>query len=281
LQMTAPPGADGQGLGSSRWRLMHVADTSRLHLFTKNESTKCELWATLWSSSRVLAEILGGCAARDHLAGALTLEIGAGSGLCGLVAASHGAFVTASDSSEQALGLIHQSAQLNGIASSHLATRRLDWHSLGSAATSPESFDVVIGSDVLFLRMNVKAVAETVDRYLAPGGLGVIMDPGRPSAEEFQSSIVDDEALGLDVEALELGDVVVSPGRLLKRAVLYLLKRKGSPPTARSVSLRRGIIESWGFVANRTRAVDRGTEMFVYTEDLVGERRAAGSSAPI
>ena len=57
----------------------------------------------------------------------------------------------------------------------------MDWHSSSSvsgvAVQGPYEF--VIGSDVLFASMNVQPIVKAIVELLAPGGLAVVIDPGR------------------------------------------------------------------------------------------------------
>ena len=57
----------------------------------------------------------------------------------------------------------------------------MDWHSSlsvgGVAAQGP--YELMIGSDVLFASMNVQPIVKATLELLAPGGLAVVIDPGR------------------------------------------------------------------------------------------------------
>ena len=68
-------------------------------------------WAELWPSARALAEAV---ATRD-VRGLRVLEVGSGLGLPALVAAAHGADVTASDVDPAALAYVLESARASGL----------------------------------------------------------------------------------------------------------------------------------------------------------------------
>ena len=249
---------------TSRWRLTHVANYSTLHTFTKDDS-RCELWASLWSTSRILAELVE--AAGGLLQGARTIEIGSGTALCGIIAAFHGACVTVTDSSALSLHLARQSAALNQVDSKLLSTRVLNWHTDDTKLPQRphQLFDVLLGSDVLFLTCNVDAVARVVARCLRPGGIAVILDPGRPSADTFEKRVASEPRLS--VEAYEASDLLVSKGRLLKRAVLYIITGSSVGLSPRTVALKHELLRAWEMISMRPTT---GHESYEYTEQLSG-----------
>lgn len=266
IELNAPAprlkGVEGSSGDVSQWTIAHVADKSTLHLHTKADSTRCDLWATTWVTSRVLSELLSCRSARSHLAEAAVVEIGSGSALCSMVAASQGARATATDSSSLSLTLAQESAELNRIAQDRFTTALLDWHS--EALPYPrQSVDVLIGSDVLFVQMNAPAIANVIAHSLKGGGLAIVLDPGRPSAEDFASFARDK---GLEVEVLETSDLVVSEGRLLKLCRLFLLTPRRHASSPRSAALRKGVLEGWHWLAERPRC--SGSSSYEYTVKL-------------
>ena len=148
-------------------------------------------WAYLWPGAFLLAEAV---AARSWTPGAAALEIGCGLGLAGLVALRAGLRVTFSDYDDAPLGFVRKSAEANGATATTFNTRRLDWRDLPD-----ERFGVILGADVLYERRLVPLVANLLGALLAPGGLALIADPYRVSAEGFAPAVA---ALGLSCEAL-------------------------------------------------------------------------------
>lgn len=98
--------------------------------------------SVLWPSAIALAHEL---AARDDLAGKRVLELGAGTGLPGIIAAARGAHVVQTDRQSLALHLAKRNAERNGIA---LDQRTADW----TAWTDTARYDLVIGADILYAR---------------------------------------------------------------------------------------------------------------------------------
>lgn len=248
------PSTDEEQEGSQEGlivRLVHVRDPKTLHQHSQAQNRKgqkCELWARMWSSSTILAEMLCTPRLAALLPGVRTLEIGAGTAVCGLTAALQGAQVLVTDCSNEAMELARRSAERNGV-TQLLRAQRLDWHSAASihAAGSQGSqgggsfgsFDLILGSDVLFVSMNVGPVVHLLDRLLSPQGVAIIIDPGRLSAEEFEGK-AQDQGFLLDLK--EAHHVSVGPdGQLLKRLVLYILRRGPCGASAGAASVDGGV----------------------------------------
>ena len=145
-------------------------------------------WANVWESAIVLAEEL---AAGDGT-GLSLLELGCGIGLPAIVAARRGFAVTASDYEEDALEAVRYNADRNG--ATGLTVRLLDWRALPADLGT---FDRVVAADVLYERHHATALVGVLARTLAPAGVGLVADPGRARAAEFEP---DCQAAGLAVE---------------------------------------------------------------------------------
>jgi predicted nicotinamide N-methyase len=131
-------------------------------------------WAELWPSGLALARHV---AARD-LRGLRALELGCGLGLPALAAALRGADVLATDWAEDAIELLRQNAERNGVLV-HVA--RVRWsepeHLLRAAP-----WDLVLGADLLYEARNADQLAELLPNL---GGEVLLAEPGRPYAKEF------------------------------------------------------------------------------------------------
>jgi len=186
-------------------------------------SRQCDLWAFVWGSTAVLGSILLGLPA-PSITKCTVLEIGAGTGVASLCAAHRGATVLTTDLVEDALTLCRHNAAANGIqaaaaaadvASSiapQLTTHLLDWHRPAFPATAahPASgtvgrncgrFDLIVGSDVLYMGRAAKPIAALCAECLAPGQAALFVDPGRPNTEAFVDAA---EALQLHVERADV-----------------------------------------------------------------------------
>lgn len=131
-------------------------------------SKQCDLWAFVWTSSSVAADVVAGlfdaCRHGSELRPdePTLLEIGAGSGLCSVAAAAAGWRVTATDAVADALTLMQLNAARAGAeAAARFTTAQLDWHrglSGSVLAASAHRFDLIVGADVLFLASNARPI---------------------------------------------------------------------------------------------------------------------------
>ncbi len=136
-------------------------------------------WAEIWPSGVLLAQHL----AKRSGDGQRCLELGAGCGLPGLVAASAGFEVVVSDYYPEALEFVELNAWRNELENVH--TRLIDWRAFPNDLPQ---FDLVIGGDVLYETKFAELIAEGIKRTLAPTGEAIITDPSRKTAEVFEAA---------------------------------------------------------------------------------------------
>lgn len=136
----------------------------------------------VWESAQALAEALA--AEPNLVAGKNVLELGAGVGLPGIVARALGAAaVRQTDNVAQALALCRVNAEKNGVEGIELALANWD------AWTDTRTYDLIIGSDVLYERTAHAPLAAVLDRNLRPGGRVLIADPGRQDTPLFLAEL--------------------------------------------------------------------------------------------
>ncbi len=182
-------------VGDRTWSILHtgaVISREEENAFLRGENTtKRPYGIVLWPAAIALAHEL---AARG--AGRLrVLELGAGTGLPGIVAASLGAQVVQTDRQNIVLHVCKQNAERNGIRVRDAASpdsgagsiehRVADW----TEWTDETRYDLIIGSDILYaapLHPHLRRIFET---NLAPGGTLLIADPFRETSFQFLQTL--------------------------------------------------------------------------------------------
>eukprot|EP01124_Arcella_intermedia_P023808 TRINITY_DN3867_c0_g1_i3.p1 TRINITY_DN3867_c0_g1~~TRINITY_DN3867_c0_g1_i3.p1 ORF type:complete len:289 (-),score=54.29 TRINITY_DN3867_c0_g1_i3:9-836(-) len=107
----------------------------RIHQGKVDPSVSGEIFGTtIWDSSIVLSK------------GKRLIEVGAGTGLVGLVAYSLGADVTLTDYSEAVLKLLKKILHTNHIPEDKISVQQLVW----GEKTDLEPFDIIVGADVMY-----------------------------------------------------------------------------------------------------------------------------------
>lgn len=158
------------------WSILHtgavISHDEETAFLLGEGTTKRPYGIVLWPSAIALAHEL----ATRTLAGKRILELGAGTGLPGIVAASLGAHVVQTDRQNLVLHVCKQNAERNGIAA--IEHRIADW----TAWTDTDRYDLVIAADVLYaaeLHPHLRHIFQT---NLAPGGSVLIADPFRKAS---------------------------------------------------------------------------------------------------
>jgi predicted nicotinamide N-methyase len=124
----------------------------------------------LWPAAIALAHELVAVGKLDNKR---VLELGAGTGLPGIIAATLGASkVVQTDNQETALFLCKDNAARNRVMTE---VRAADW----TAWASEEGFDLILGSDILYGEAMHPHLRRIFDLSLAPGGTVLLADPLR------------------------------------------------------------------------------------------------------
>jgi methyltransferase-like protein 23 len=125
----------------------------------------------LWPSAIALAYELA--SRGEELTGKTVLELGAGTGLPGIVAASLGARVVQTDRQELAMTVCRRNCHENNIAAiEHRLVDWTDWH-------DESRYDWIIGSDILYGEPMHSPLQHIFETNLAPGGRILLSDPFR------------------------------------------------------------------------------------------------------
>jgi predicted nicotinamide N-methyase len=169
-------------------------------------------WAEIWPAARMLAKVL----LRESFApGQLTLEMGCGLGVAGVVALSRGAHVVFTDYDLCALHFAARNARLNGF--DNFQTRQIDWRH------PPDDLRVpcILASDLIYEVRNVVPVVRFMKTVLLPGGTCLMTDQDRIPAELFRTTLAE-EGLKFTTEFVRAGE----PGGRRLKGTLYRITNR-------------------------------------------------------
>jgi len=158
------------------WSILHtgavITHEEEVGFLRGEATTRRPYGIVLWPAAIALTHEI---ASRD-VAGKRVLELGAGTGLPGIVAASLGARVVQTDRQQLVLHVCKQNAERNGVTG--VEHRIADW----TAWEDEARYDLILGSDILYagaLHPHLRHIFET---NLAPGGTVLLADPFRETS---------------------------------------------------------------------------------------------------
>ena len=139
-------------------------------------------YAHLWPAARALVAWM---AERPQLwPGKRVLELGCGLGLPAIAAARMGAQVVACDFHPDNGAFLVQNAARNGV---RVEVLTMDW----SRPALRGTFDLVLGSDLVYEAPMAESLFRGVAQLLATNGRFVLADPGRPTFETAVAKAAD------------------------------------------------------------------------------------------
>ncbi len=162
-----------------RFRFLHLKDIEPLiagkDIFA--QSDEFPYWVKIWEASVVMADFMAGLPPQP---GGRILELGAGLGVTGIVASAFGHEVTITDYQDEILDFCRVSAAVNRCRK--VSFERLDWLDPSDLGT----FEMIIGSEVLFHSKFFDPLLKVFKKYLAPGGvIYMAHDRRRKSLAQF------------------------------------------------------------------------------------------------
>ena len=178
-------------------------------------SSAWPLFGLLWPSGRVLAQVMQ----TFEIEGKRILELGCGLALASLVAHRRGGDITASDNHPLAGDFLLENLRLN-----HLPAMKYQTGNWSRANPLLASFDLIIGSDVLYDRGQPQVLSEFIERHAAPGAEILIVDPDRGNRPAFTRKM---EALGYGHVATRITALPGDGGAYKGRVIRYV---KTAPP---------------------------------------------------
>jgi predicted nicotinamide N-methyase len=201
-------------LAGKEWSVLH---TGVLLTFLDEQTFLGELrdklpyGVAMWPSGIALAhEIL---ARGKEFRGKTVLELGAGTGLPGIVAASLGARVVQTDRHEVAMSICRRNGERNGAGA--IEHRLADW----AAWEDSRRYDWIIGADILYGDAFHANLREIFRSNLSPGGRLLVTDPFRPHSLRFLEALENEGwkmtmtkwVLGDDEEPRHIGAFEITP----------------------------------------------------------------------
>ena len=159
-------------LDGRAWRILHTGAILSLedeHRFLGEGQSRGPYGIVLWPAAIALAHEI----ASRPLAGTRVLELGAGTGLPGIVAASLGAHVVQTDRHELALHVSKKNAERNRVTT--IEHRIADW----TAWDDDAQYDWILGADILYADTMHPYLRRIFDTSLKPGGTILLSDPFR------------------------------------------------------------------------------------------------------
>ena len=179
--------------GARAWGVLHTGAVLSLDdetRFLDEQAGRMPYGVVLWPAAIALAHDVA--ERGDALRGARVLELGAGTGLPGIVAASFGAHVVQTDRHELALAVLRRNAARNG--ARDVVVRAADWE----AWSDETRYDLIIGSDILYAERLHPFLRRIFDANLAPGGRVLLADPFRaPSVRLLEAMEADGWTLAM------------------------------------------------------------------------------------
>ncbi len=223
----APPAADylvkfeTLNLGGHDYRIRSLLD--RQQFFDPDgsaekagiSSASWPLFGLVWPSSRILA----GAMQTMDIAGKRILEIGCGLALSSLVMQRRGANITASDCHPLAASFLAENLLLN-----HLQPLAFQTGNWADEDQTLGTFDLIIGSDVLYERDHPGQLSRFLSRHSRPDVEVIIIDPDRGNRPRFTRDMAD---LGYDHREQRAADFQCSGEAYKGRFLNY---RRGRNP---------------------------------------------------
>jgi predicted nicotinamide N-methyase len=138
------------------------------------------LWAKIWPASWLLAGYLAELPVKTHQQ---YLEIGAGVGFAGIVAAAFGHRITLTEANPDALQFAYANALINDCP--QVPILELDWN----RPQLKGQFDYIVGSEVAYKREDLPALQTLFKTYLSPRGEIILTGEMRKTSADLYQGL--------------------------------------------------------------------------------------------
>lgn len=138
------------------------------------------IFGVVWPSSLVLAHHI----ADFQTEGKRILEVGCGIALSSLLLNALKADITATDYHPEVEAFLARNTQLND--GKTIAFERADW---ADTQSTLGTFDLIIGSDLLYEDEHIALLAEFIHRHARPACEVILVDPGRGRKNKFSRAM--------------------------------------------------------------------------------------------
>jgi predicted nicotinamide N-methyase len=165
------------GLAGREWTVLHtgaILSFADEQHFLREMREHLPYGVALWPAAIALAHDVA--SRPEAFRGGRVLELGAGTGLPGIVAASLGARVVQTDRHELAMSVCRLNGERNGVGA--IEHRLADWTEWEDAAR----YDWILGSDILYGDALHPHLRRIFERNLAAGGRVLLADPFRATS---------------------------------------------------------------------------------------------------
>ena len=190
-------------LAGQEWTLLHagvVLTHDDEKAFLEETRQRLPYGVALWPSSIALAQDLAS-RGTEAFAGKTVLELGAGTGLPGIVAASFGARVVQTDTQDLALEVCRRNGRRNR--QDTIEYRQVDWTNWHDTT----KYDLILGSDILYGETMHAHLRRIFTENLAPGGSVVLADPFRAPSIRLLETLENEEGWTVYGAKWKLGSI--------------------------------------------------------------------------
>lgn len=133
------------------------------------ENLKFGVAGEVWNSAYLLSSLITSKKCERIMKNKTILEIGSGTGICGIFASLSGAKKVYLTDREDNLNILHESFQLNKIEIANknceIVIKSLDWNYAPSFKNIEDKIDLIIASDIVYHGLNYNNIVELIKYF--------------------------------------------------------------------------------------------------------------------